>query len=353
MKTTVELLLGTIMVLGSVNIPMPMEASKLKLTEVYSRRLPEKWNAAFLPDGEQLLLWRESGMRFTLLDWRRGVSRELKLTVADNVAASSLTKNRRVTWVEFVPNTSFLFLMIEENLFRIDRHDWRVVEAYGQAYVEVARDGSFVVVIRRSPSGVEATVIETSSWSKVRSTSLPEGRAILTPDNKYLAVDQIIWREDKKQCLMAFYEVESGKLARVTDFLRNNQDCPVFLQSFHPTRPSILIAERFAKSVTLWDTESGLPVAKIEEPYRLQMSTISPNGRWLYGSVRERDPQILRDFKIWDMEAGTVVYESPTYRNRARTRSDNDPVTGFFSPDSKLLAVRTSKRLTLYRLEEK
>lgn len=327
---------------------------QLKLGVAYTYEQAGDWDFTFLPEG-QLLVWRKAEPKLNIVDWQEGQSRTVVLTVPNEYAPSDVSKRRRVSRVQPVPNTGFLFVTMDGELYRVDRDGWKVVESYGGSFLHVARDGRFVVVVKPVPrdKATTATVVETTKWTTVRSITIPDRGVFLTPDNKYIAVGQFVWRDDAKRCLMSFFEVETGKLVSVTDFLQRSQDCPGYAAFFHPTSPSTLISDRFSKEVVFWDSESGLVLKTISEPYRLQKPAISPDGRLLYGSVRERDPRMLRDFKIWDVESGRVVYESPLYENLVRARSENAPIQGMFSPDSKHLAVRTRRGVRLYRLEEK
>lgn len=151
---------------------------------------------------------------------------------------------------------------------------------------------------------------------------------------------------------MSFFEIESGKLARVTDFKELSNDCPTFIAFFHPTQTNILISGT-AGAVVFWDTESGLRLKTFKEQQRLQNPAMSSDGRWLFASLRQWETNPLRDFKIWDAQTGAVVYQSSQYLGLSRMWRYNPPVNGYFSLDNKLLAVKTEGRLTLYRIDAK
>lgn len=330
-----------------------MTVKKLELAEVYKHVRQGEWDYVFVPETEKLLIWTPIHPTITLLSWRERKTETFKLRWKDG-RELNLNRKRRITQIDFIPHSKFVFLTLDDELLRADVEGWTVVESYGHAYVDVAKRGSFVVVSKPESrgTGASAVIVDTRDWKEVRRIHIPDRGLFLTPDDQSIAVGQFVWTEEAKRCTLSFFDIKSGAMTRSVDFLATANDCPGYNSFFHPTRPNVIVSGQRMKRVVFWDTISGQVLFAIEEATRLQQPAVSADGRWMYGSVRERDPRVLRDFKIWELETGAVVYESPEYPNR-RNRSNNDPVLGSFSQDSTLLGVRSATLLTLYRLGPK
>ena len=131
----------------------------------------------------------------------------------------------------------------------------------------------------------------------------------------------------------------------------------------------VLVEGRYVEGrygVSMWDTESGKLVRVIHHEKNPELITVSPDERLVVVDVRPnkhkptREP--TRDYKIWDLETGQLLYESPEYRpylfvprlNASNYLRANYGATVQFSPDGQfLLEVIAGKKnkLTIYRIE--
>ena len=98
-----------------------------------------------------------------------------------------------------------------------------------------------------------------------------------------------------------------------------------------------------------WEVASGRPLFELQEAGSLRTFALSPDGRWIAGSVAVEVPELLRRWGKASDIPSLYLWDAATGQQRMLLEGQAPPVTALaFSPDARLLASASYTRTDVW-----
>ena len=163
---------------------------------------------------------------------------------------------------------------------------------------------------------------------------------------------------------MVFYEVPSGKVAKQWRADVGTEACytsGVTSYPFLPPIPGQTGYRQIAKTswtaspYTVFDVWNGKVLYEFQDPdvdSLLGNPSVSSDGRYLVEAASDdpQDSKWSRDFIIWDVETGKIVFQTPKYRSIWGPEGIGKEVHAQFSSEGNYLIVVIGRSIEIYKV---
>lgn len=363
----------------------PPQFHRLDLVPVYQYEADNQVispRAYFSSDGQFVYLQHWHKPRVTVIDWKNQVA---KAEVDFSHLPCGPSKNPRYNPLAGLypfPGGGFTLLRYCNAVYVLASQDLKVVarlvdgENHNGLGWAVSKSGRTLAigVYDKQAATSELWIYEIPHWDRPQALAISTGLGLaLSSDGAVVAVrwfENVPGGKITERIGVDLYDTKTGKLVkRLFSFRPNYEGSPhdkLFLldDGKRLLISGVLVEGRYVEGrygVSLWDVESGKLVRVIHDEKNPELITVSPGERLVVVDVRPSKGRPIRaptrDYRIWDLETGQLLYESPEYRPDSSASAylrANYGATVQFSPDGQfLLEVIPGKKnkLTIYRIQ--
>jgi len=358
--------------LASLVLPLqsaPKETERLTLRRVYEYKGQRKWTGKMLAtlDADSRFLYiAEWGMgRVLKIDWRASkVVKEADFSSLPCVRQYALGWNikdpQRIVYWHLLPDTPYGHMGYCNSEYFVDTRSLEIVRKLNEnaSFSFLPKVGQ--VLLSRS-HGQEAPVRRElrriDTWELVREWDDPAGTwPLLSQDERYAfyMTERKEPGEKPAACEVAVQELTTGRLVDRWELSQGSRECPGALQflgtnsevvvAFSPD-PHVVISLR---SIKTGDTLHTIRMERIIP----KSHSLSPDGKYVVAGAWDDPGDSLwsRDFVIWDLQTGEVVYQTSKYLSRWGSRTHGREVYPSFSPDGKYLILVKESSVELLQI---
>ena len=343
----------------------------LSLHQVFEQNFPfpedESPFAVFDPSGTLFYLVEPSAKKVRVINWRerREIRSRSYLELCRGIAEH---ENHSIE--AWIPTENGILFHYCHSLYLIDP------ESLGIKYEFPSAEKEKLGIFSISPDSnlVAVEIVEgdrLSGNTKLRVYDLVEGGAhvefpidgflselAFTSDSEHLigqieriqpprAGERVAYRVGCKLVLWktATWEAANEKRYCVSSF------SPI---TFLPNRPRLFL-EVLPSKLRIRDLESGDVIQTIEADRSLSSVVVSHDGQWVAASVADDPadaPEYAQDFRIWDLETGQVLFETPKRKWPLFAGVDFAPYVRLsVSRDDRYLLVTKFEKVSVYQIE--
>lgn len=176
------------------------------------------------------------------------------------------------------------------------------------------------------------------------------GALVYTPDGNFL-LSEIMEQDPREpwppQCTLISWST------RTWAPVDKKKLCPATIH-FIPGRDQVFV-ERLHEELRIQDLKTGATLRSITADRGVYSPQLFNNGHWIVASVANDPhdaPEYAQDFRIWDLDSGVILYESPKRKWPKIPRSDYVPYVQLnLSADDRYLLVTKFEEIVVYLIE--
>lgn len=357
---------------GSLVLPLrsaPKESDKLTLRRVYEYKDQRKWTAKMLAtldaDGRFLYI-AEWGVGSVLkIDWR--ASKVVNTAdfsslpcVRQYAPAWNIKHPARIVYWRLLSDTPYAHMGYCNSGYLVDTTSLDMVRKLDEdalfsflpkvRQVLVSRTNDQQAPIRRELRRID-------TWELLREWDDPAGT---WPDfsrderHAYYMTERKDLGGKPAACEVTVQELSTGRVIDRRQLQQGPPECPLVLAFSAQSPDLVLDATRDARTViSLRNIKTGETVRTIRMEKIIPKSpSVSPDGKYVVAGAWDDPGDSLwsRDFVIWDLQTGEVVYQTGKYLSRWGSRTHGREVYPSFSDDGNYLVVVKERSVELLRI---
>lgn len=349
------------------------KGKQISLHLLYEYRQTPTWKGRMLavldPESQFLYVIERQKAVVREIDWR--ASKQVR---AKDFSHLSCDRKNPHLWEKYkdaprlhrwklIPGTPWVHMIYCQSVYLVDINTLEVVRKLIDGAVEWGSafflpGGDKVLITRSAPTENiwHRQLYRIDSWELLREwDDFAYFDVKFSPDGRYgYFMSAVEGATGKMACGLSTYELLTGRLEKTWELKGDSAHCPWPFEFLGQSQDIVVdLAAGPRVVVSLRDIHTGKVLRTIRlEGNSPKSRSISPDGRYVVAGAWDspEDSPVSQDFKIWDIQTGEVVYETPKYLSVWGSRTIGREVRPRFSDDGKYLILVKERSVELHRI---